>query len=139
MELSSKGRQALSAIGSVDVRERTVAEASGSFGGLMFLVGHLAIHTAAAVGLFVVAVGGVAGEVGVGVSGHGDGEEIFERPGAVEVEVRSVGGFNCSASRVKRGRKKDIAVFGRRMGMHVVFQRVEGAGLMQGRYFEQCL
>ena len=77
--------------------EGTVAEASGSFGSLMFLVGHLAIHPAAAVGLFVVAFGAVAGEVGVGVSGHGDGEEIFKRPGAVEVEVWSIGGLNCSA------------------------------------------
>ena len=117
MELSSKGGQALSATGRVDMSEGTVAEASGSFGGLMLLMGHLAIDGAAAVGLFVVAVGGVAGEVGVGVSGHGDGEEIFERPGAVEVEVRTIGGLNCSTLRVRRGKEEG------RGGLHVVFQR----------------
>ena len=99
----------------------------------MLLMGHLAIHGAAAVGLFVVAVGGVAGEVGVGVSGHGDGEEIFERPGAVEVEVRTIGGLNCSTLRVRRGRKKDGG------GCTWYSKEIEAAELTQGRYFQQRL
>lgn len=69
LELTSKGRQALFATGRVDMGERTISEASGGFGGLMLLVAHFAV----AVGFLVIAFGGVAGEVGVGVSGHGDG------------------------------------------------------------------
>lgn len=100
LELSSKGRQALFATGGVDMSERTVAEASGSFGGLVFIVGHLAVHTAVPIGFFVVAFGSVAGEVGVGVGSHCDGEEIFERPRAMEVEIWWVGGRNRLASTV---------------------------------------
>lgn len=100
LELSSEGGQALFATGSVDMSERTVAEASGSFGGLMFLVGHLAIQSAAAVGFLVVAVGGVSGEVGVGVGGHCDGKKIFKRPRAMKMQVGSVGGINSLASTV---------------------------------------
>ena len=74
--------------------ERTVAEAGGSFGGLMLFVGHFTVHAAVAVGFFVVVVGSVAGEFGIGVGGHGDGKEIFKRPRRVEVSVRSVGGLN---------------------------------------------
>lgn len=96
LKLSSESGQALFAIGSVDMSERTVAKASGSFGGLLFLVGHLAVHAVVAVGFFVVIVGGVAGEVGVGMGGHGDGEEVFKRPRGVEVEVGWVGGLNRS-------------------------------------------
>lgn len=99
LEFSSKGRQALFTTGSVDMGKRTVAEASSSFGGLVLLVGHFTVHTAVAVGFFVVAIGAVAGEFGVGVGGHCDGEEIFKRPRAVEVEVRCVGGRNCLVSR----------------------------------------
>ena len=94
LELSSKGGQALFSTGRVDMCERAVAEASGSFGGLMFLVRHFPIEGAVAVGFFVKVFGGVAGEVGVGMGGHCDGEEIFQRPRAVEVEVGSTGGRN---------------------------------------------
>lgn len=102
LELSSEGRQALFAAGSVDMSERTVAEASGSFGGLMFIVGHFTVHAAVAVGFFIVVFGGVAGEFGVGVSSHCDGEEIFKRPRGMEVKVRSVGGLNRLVSTVIR-------------------------------------
>ena len=94
MELSSKGRQALFTAGRVDMGERTVAEAGGSFGGLMFLVGHFSVGATVAVGLFVIVVGAVAGECGVGVSGHCGGEEIFEGPRGVEVAVGLAGGRN---------------------------------------------
>ncbi len=100
LKFSSEGRQTLFAIGSIDMSERTVAEASGSFGGLMFLVGHLAIHAVVAVGFFVEVVGGVAGEIGIGVGGHGDGEEIFERPRGMEVAVGLAGGLNRLVSTV---------------------------------------
>lgn len=102
MELSSEGRQAFFPTGSVDMSERTVAEASGGFGRLVFLVGHFTVQTAVAVavGFFVVVVGCVTGKLGVGMSGHCDGEEIFERPRTVEVEVGSAGGLNCLVSRV---------------------------------------
>lgn len=102
LELTTEGRQALFATGSVDMSKRPIAEASGSFGGLMLLVGHLAVDAAVAIGFFVVAVGAVAGEFGVG-GGHGDGEEIFKRPTGVEVKVWLVGGLNCLVSRMKRG------------------------------------
>lgn len=94
LELTAESRQALFAVGGVDMSERPVAEASGSFGGLMFLVGHLAVHTGVAIGFFVVAVGSVTGEFGIGLCSHGDGEEIFKRPRGVEVKVRSIGGLN---------------------------------------------
>lgn len=107
LELSSEGRQALFATGGVDMSERTIAEASGSFGGLVFLVGHFPVHAAVAIGFFVVVFGGVAGELGVGVGGHCGGEEIFKRPRGVEVEVGLVGGarggLNRSVSRVAIG------------------------------------
>ena len=89
LELTSEGRQALFATGGVDMSERTVAEASGGFGGLVFVVGHSTVGRAVPVGFFVKGLGGVAGEVGVGIGGHCDGEEIFKRPRAVEVEVWS--------------------------------------------------
>ena len=98
LKLSSEGRQTLFAIS--DMSERTVAKASGSFGGLLFVVGHLAIHAVIAIGFYVVVFGGVAGEFGIGVGGHGDGEEIFERPRGVEVEVGLVGGLNRLVSTV---------------------------------------
>lgn len=60
----------------------------------MFLVGHLSVGATAAVGLFVVVVGAVAGEGGVGLSGHCDGEEIFKGPRSVEVDVGLAGGRN---------------------------------------------
>lgn len=101
LELTAEGRQALFAIGGVDMSERPIAEASGSFGGLMLLVGHLAVDAAIAIGFFVVAFGGVASKFGVG-GGHGDGEEIFKRPRGVEVKVRLVGGLNCL---VRKGRR----------------------------------
>ena len=94
LEFSSKGGQALFATGSVDMSERTVAEASGGCGCLMFLLGHLTVHCAVAVGFLVVVVGGIASEVGVWLGGHCGGEEIFERPRTVEVEVGSGGGRN---------------------------------------------
>lgn len=106
LEFSSEGRQALFTTGRVDMSERTVAEASGSFGGLVFLVGHFTVHAAGAVGFFVVVVGGVASEFGVGLGGHCDGEEIFKRPRGVEMEVRLVGGLNRSVSRVATGRQR---------------------------------
>ena len=75
--------------------QRTVAEASGGFGGLMFFMGHFARECAAvAIGLFVVVGRGIAGEVGVGLSCHCDGEEIFKRPGIMEVEEWPAGGRN---------------------------------------------
>ena len=104
LEFTAEGRQALFAIGAVDVSERPVAEASGSFGGLMFLVGHLAVDASFAIRFFVVALGGVAGEFGVG-GGHGDGEEIFKRPRGVEVKIRLVGGLNCLDLLGLRGRR----------------------------------
>lgn len=104
LELSSKGRQALFATARVDVGKRTVAEASGSFGGLMFLVGHLSVGTTAAVGLFVVSVGAVACEGSVGLSGHCDGEEIFEGARSVEVDVGLAGGRNRLSSMEMTGR-----------------------------------
>lgn len=104
LELTAEGRQALFTTAGVDMSERAVAEASGSFGGLMFLVGHVAVHPAVAVGFFVVIVGGVASESGIGLGGHCDGEEIFKRPRGVEVKVRSVGGLNRLASVVIMGR-----------------------------------
>ena len=67
--------------------ERTVAEAGGSFGCLVFLVGHFPVHSTIAICFFVVIVRAVAGELGVGMSGHCAGEEIFERPRTVEVDV----------------------------------------------------
>ena len=94
LEFPSKGRQALFATVGVDMSERTVAEASGGCGCLMFLVGHLTVHSAGAVGFFVVAVGGIASEGGVWLCSHCGGEEIFERPRTVEVEVGSGGGRN---------------------------------------------
>ena len=105
LELSSEGRQALSAGGRVDMSERTVAEVSGGFGGLMFLVGHFAVQWAVAVGFFVEVVGAIAGEFGVGLGGHCDGEEIFKRPRAVEVEVGwiGLGGLNRKDVRRRRG------------------------------------
>ena len=96
MELSSKGGQALFATARVDMGERTVAEASGSLGGLMFLVGHVSVDATAAIGLFIVVVGAVASEGGVGLSGHCDGEEIFKGPRGVEVDVGLAGGRNRS-------------------------------------------
>ena len=75
--------------------KRAVAKASGSFGSLMFFMGHFASHSAAVtIGFFIVVVGGIAGEVGVGLSGHCDREEVFKRPGIMEVDEGSAGGRN---------------------------------------------
>ena len=112
--------------------ERTVAEASGSFGGLMFIVGHLAIHAVVAVGFFVVAVGGVAGEFGIGVGGHGYGEEIFEGPRGVEVAVGSAGGLNRLVSTVIT---LEVDVYyieiSKRSSRRILF-KIEGAMLEEG-------
>lgn len=104
MELSSKGRQTLFTTARVDMGERTVAEASGSFGGLVFLVGHLSVDATAAICLLAEVVGAVAGEGGVGVSGHCDGEEIFEGPRSVEVDVGLAGRRNRLSSVEMTGR-----------------------------------
>ena len=98
LEFTAKGRQALVAIGSIDMSQRTVAEASGSFGCLVFLVGHVPVHSTATICFFVVIVRAIAGEFGVGMGGHCDGEEVFERPRAVEVEVGEPGGRNSWGS-----------------------------------------
>ena len=103
LELSSEGRQARFTTGGVDMSERTVAEASGSFGGLVFVMGHFTVHAAVAVGFFVVVVGSVASEFSVGLRGHCDGEEIFESPRGVEMEVRLVGGLNRWVQEWQRG------------------------------------
>ena len=50
--------------------ERAIAEAGGGFGGLVLLVGHLAVHTSA-VSFFVVVARKGAGVLGIGVGGHG--------------------------------------------------------------------
>ena len=104
LELTTEGRQALFAIGSVDMSERPIAESSGSFGSLMLFVGHLAVDAAVAIGFFVVAFGGVACEFGVR-GGHGDGEEIFKRPRGVEVKVWLVGGPDCLVSLMLRDQR----------------------------------
>ncbi len=88
LELSSEGGQTVAAAAGVDVGEGPVAEAGGGPGGLVLLVGHLASHAGAgAVGLFVVGLGAVAGELGVGVGGHCEGEEVGEGGVCFEVEV----------------------------------------------------
>ena len=77
----------LVAIGSIDMSERTVAEASSGFGGLMFLVGHFAVDSTVSIGFFIIIVGAIASELGIRLGGHCDGEEIFKRPRTAEVGV----------------------------------------------------
>ena len=67
LELSSKGRQTLSVAAGVDVSQRAIAEAGGSFGCLVLLRAHLAIY-ASAIGFFVVITRAVARVLGIGVS-----------------------------------------------------------------------
>ncbi len=86
MKLSSKSWESLAA--GVDVGERPIAEAGGGFGSLVLVVGHFSIYAAAgAVGLFVVAIWGIARELGVAVGGHCEGEEVGEGGMCFEVEV----------------------------------------------------
>ena len=65
--------------------ERTIAEASSSFGCLVFFMRHFAVHTARAIGLFVKVLR---------LSGHGDVNESFKRLGSLEMCVRPTGKSN---------------------------------------------
>ena len=58
--------------------ERAIAEAGGGFGGLVLLVGHLAVRTSA-VSFFVVVARKGAGVLGIGVGGHGGWGEVRAR------------------------------------------------------------
>ena len=91
LELSSKSRQVRFADGGgVDMRKRTVAETSGSFGGLVLLVGHFPIHgtaVAMAIQLFIVVAEGIASVLRVRLGGHCDVDESFEGLESLDVGV----------------------------------------------------
>ena len=72
LKLSSKSGETLSTTGGGDMGERTVTEASGGFGSLMFFMRHFSMGTGT-VELFVVVLRRIAGMLGVGHGRHGEG------------------------------------------------------------------
>ena len=90
LEFTSESWETLLAAAGVDVCERTITEASGGFGGLVFFMGHFASH--ATVGFLVVVARRVAGMLSVGVGRHGEGEEVLKGLGSFEVGEAGCGG-----------------------------------------------
>lgn len=94
LKFSSEGWQTLIPASSVDVSERTIAKASGGFGGLVFVVGHVTLGAVVAIALLI-EFAPVAGELGIRGGGHCCCQESFDGLGGLEVYI-GVGGWSNS-------------------------------------------